>query len=86
MVTSHQVASAARKRKRRQRTRSKVLRLFWTMSEVAVALGWSVEATRDKFRAADGALRIGRLWYTSRGKLRRMFPDDWEDIVARLPS
>lgn len=84
MSTGSQAASAARKRRRR--ARANVVRLFWSMADVAVALGWSVESTRDRFRAAGGAIKIGRLWYTSRGKLRRMFPDDWQDVVARLPE
>ena len=84
MGTGRQAASAARKRRRR--VKADVVRLFWSMADVAAALGWSVESTRDRFRAAGGAMKIGRLWYTSRGKLKRMFPDDWADVVARLPK
>lgn len=66
----------------------------WSMAELAALLGWSVERTLDTLRATDERrakagkppvlVRLGRLWFVTRGGLQQIYPHDWMTFIARL--
>lgn len=64
----------------------KAKRVFWDMAEFADTFGLTTEQAGDLLRACDppAAKKIGGRWKTSRELLRRAFPEEWPEMVARL--
>lgn len=57
----------------------------WTMAEVAEAIGWETDRVTDLLVAAGAAFKPDgyRWWLTSESRMRRKFPDFFEELEAQ---
>jgi hypothetical protein len=66
--------------------RARTRRIWWTTAEFAAAVGMRTRDARRYLLRCDALRRRGGdgHWETSVSLLRRAFPDDWPEIVAKL--
>lgn len=73
--------TAAKQRPTRSLRRRAV---YYSMREVADAVGWSVPRVRRRLVEAGAIEQLGRHLYTTRGLLRLAFPRAWHEVLAEL--
>lgn len=61
-------------------------RIYFSVAQIASVMGWPVYYTRRWLKKHDALIRRGRFWFTTRGLLRRRFPEEWDEILAELPE
>jgi hypothetical protein len=61
-------------------------KIYYTMSEAAAALGWSVLRTRRRLVKWGAAVRRGGHWYTTKGLLRRALPEEAAEVIAEIEA
>lgn len=61
-------------------------RIYFTCAEIAKVLGWTTERAREWLVREKAVVRHGRHYFTTRGLLRRAFPETWSEVVAAIGS
>lgn len=61
-------------------------RVMWSMAEVATVLGWTARRTRRWLIREKACRKHGRLHYTSKSQLRRVFRETADEVLAQLPE
>ncbi len=50
------------------------------VSRIAEKLGWPTHRARRWLKRQDAVVKVGSRYYTTRGKLRAVFPDVFEEL------
>lgn len=66
--------------------RALVGRVYFSMQEVADAMGEDVRKVRRWLRREGAIVKRGRWWYTTKDLLRGAFPEAYDTVIAGLPE